>query len=451
VREITHLLEDVVPGTAFVVIEGRTFNNLPDVPEAIRRGAILVITPRHLPYDVPQMVAEDTREAATRLADEVYPEWRTLRLVGITGTNGKTTTAFLLRDALRRLGHPPALIGTVVWDDLHGERPSSLTTPEPFYIRRILGRAARRGARFGVMEVSSIGLAQGRVRGMRFHVGVLTNVGWDHIDYHGSFEEYLRAKLLLFKMADRALINADDPHASLFEREATGSTFLYGEGKGDFPFEIVREDADGLHVRVEGCTVRTRLVGRFNAQNLAAAFGSLRLLGFSREEACSSLQDARPPKGRMERVHSGRFHVFVDYAHTPDAIDRVLATLRPYARRLIVVFGAGGNRDRGKRPKMAEAVERWADVAVLTTDNPRWEEPKRINEDVRAGFGRLRPAVIEDRRAAIEYALSIAREGDVVAILGKGHETYQEVKGRKIPFDDAEVVREFLLGGRGDD
>ena len=444
VRDITHLLEDVEEGTAFVVIRGRTFDNLGDVPEALRRGATLLITPERLPYDVPQIVAEDTRRAALRLADEVYPDWRKVKVVGITGTNGKTTTAFLLRHALRRRGEPVALVGTVIWDDLHGEREARLTTPEAFYLRRILGRAARKGGRFAVMEVSSIGLVQGRVEGVDFAVGVLTNVGWDHIDYHGSFEEYLRAKTLLFRRAELSLINADDPHAGAFLSAARGRTFTYGRGKGDFPFSVISESAEGTVVEIRGKRIRTNLIGDFNAHNLTAAFASAVLLGFPEEDVARALEGVGGPPGRLQKVFSGPFHVFVDYAHTPDAIERVLSVLRPHARRLIVVFGAGGNRDRGKRPKMARAVERWADVAVLTSDNPRWEDPMSIIEDVRRGFVSLEPVVVPDRREAIRRALSMADSGDIVAILGKGHERYQEVKGQRFPFDDVAVAAELL-------
>ncbi len=444
VKEITHLLEDVEEGTAFVVIRGRTFDNSGDVPEALRRGATLLITPERLPYDVPQIVAEDTRRAALKLSDEVYPDWRKVRVVGITGTNGKTTTAFLLRHALERLGERVALVGTVIWDDLHDEREARLTTPEAFYLRRILGRAARKGGRFAVMEVSSIGLVQGRVEGIDFAVGVLTNVGWDHIDYHGSFEEYLRAKTLLFRKSGVSLINADDPNARAFISSARGEVFTYGRGRGDFPFSVLSESAEGTVVEVKGREIRTRLLGDFNAYNLTAAFASAVLLGFPEDEVAGALKGVGGPPGRLERVFSGPFHVFVDYAHTPDAIDRVLAVLRPHARRLIVVFGAGGNRDRGKRPEMARAVERWSDVAVLTSDNPRWEDPMAIIEEVRRGFVSLEPVVIPDRREAIRRALSLAGEGDIVAILGKGHERYQEVEGHRLPFDDVAVAREIL-------
>ncbi len=444
VRDITHLLEDVEEGTAFVVIRGRTFDNVGDVPEALRRGAVLLVTPERLPYDVPQIVAEDTRRAALDLAEEVYPDWRRVKVVGITGTNGKTTTAFLLRHALRRLGEEVALVGTVIWDDLHGEREAKLTTPEAFYLRRILGRAARKGGRFAVMEVSSIGLVQGRVEGVAFAVGVLTNVGWDHVDYHGSFEEYLRAKTLLFRKSELSLINADDPHAGAFLSAARGQTFTYGRDKGDFPFSVVSESAEGMVVEVRGREIRTNLIGEFNAYNLTAAFGSAVLLGFPEGEVARALTGVKGPPGRLERVFSGPFHVFVDYAHTPDAVERVLAVLRPHARRLIVVFGAGGNRDRGKRPKMARAVERWADVAVLTSDNPRWEDPVAIIEEVRRGFASLEPVIEPDRREAIRRAIFLANEGDIVAILGKGHERYQEVKGQRLPFDDAAVAKEVL-------
>ncbi len=447
IRDITHLLSDVGPGTAFVVIKGRSFDNSGDVAEAVKRGATLLITPEPLPFDVEQILAEDPRREATRLADKVYPEWKSLKVVGITGTNGKTTTSFLIREALKRLGYPPALIGTIVWDDLHAETPSLLTTPEPFYIRRIMGRAARKGARFAVMEVSSIGLDQGRVDGIGFEVGVLTNLSRDHLDYHGEFENYRRAKSKLFKVSKNSLLNADDDSFAYFSAHVSGRLFTYGTS-GDFRFEILGVSPSGLEIAVNGFRIKTELFAHFNAYNLTAAFGSLVLLGFPEEDVALSLQGAKPPRGRLERVYSGDFHVFVDYAHTPDAMEKVLSALKGVFPRVVAVFGAGGDRDRGKRPLMARAAERYADTVVITSDNPRWEDPERILDEIEAGFERVKPVRITDRREAIRYALRVATEGTAVVILGKGHEGYQEVRGVRQPFDDREEVLKALGGGK---
>ncbi|NPB03944.1 MAG: UDP-N-acetylmuramoyl-L-alanyl-D-glutamate--2,6-diaminopimelate ligase [Thermotogae bacterium] len=444
IKEITHLLEDVEEGTAFVVLKGKIFNNLKDVPEALRKGTELLITERSLSYPVAQVVGNDPRLSALHLAERVYPMWRNLKLVGITGTNGKTTTSFLTHGALERLGEPTVLVGTVVWYDLYRRAPAKLTTPEAFYLRRILGRGARKGARFGVMEVSSIGLVQGRVRGVEFEVGVLTNIGWDHIDYHGSYEEYVKAKILLFRQSRKALLNADDPLWKTFKRASVGHIFTYGRNGKDFPYRVLEKTSRGMILEVAGHRISTPLLGEFNAQNLVAAFGSLVLLGFNPESAAWALSDLKGPPGRLERVFDGDFSVFVDYAHTPDAIDRVLGVLRPHFKRLLVVFGAGGNRDRSKRPKMAKTVERWADLVVLTSDNPRWEDPKAIVRDIAVGFKRIQPVEILDRREAIEFAIKSARRRDAIVILGKGHENYQEIEGKRIPFSDAEVVREIL-------
>lgn len=439
------MVEDIKEGDIFVVIRGKSFDNLEDVGVALKRGAKLIITPEKLNLDVEQIVSENTRKVAEEWAERLY-NLEGLEIVGITGTNGKTTTSFLIREILNSCKGKTALIGTVIWDDLNEVKISKLTTPERFYILRILGRARRAGGRFAVMEVSSIGLDQGRVDGIRFRVGVFTNLTRDHLDYHGSMENYLRAKLKLFRMLEEdafAVINSDDLYADDFIRSTKAKVITYGKN-GEFSFKILEHSVEGLVLNINGRVFECGLLGEYNAYNITSAYVVSKVFGIPDECVKEALKGFKGVKGRLERVFSGEFHVFVDYAHTPDAIEKVLKELRKFARRLIVVFGAGGNRDEGKRPLMGKVAERFADVIILTSDNPRFEDPEKIIEDIAKGIKEKKFYKIPDRKGAISFALNLAGKGDIVAILGKGHESYQEIMGVKYPFDDAEVVREVL-------
>ena len=439
------MVEDIKEGDIFVVIRGKSFDNLEDVGVALKRGAKLIITPEKLNLDVEQIVSENTRKVAEEWAERLY-NLEGLEIVGITGTNGKTTTSFLIREILNSCKGKTALIGTVIWDDLTEVKISKLTTPERFYILRILGRARRAGGRFAVMEVSSIELDQGRVDGIRFRVGVFTNLTRDHLDYHGSMENYLRAKLKLFRMLEEdafAVINSDDLYADDFIRSTKAKVITYGKN-GEFSFKILEHSVEGLVLNINGRVFECGLLGEYNAYNITSAYVVSNVFGIPDECVKEALKGFKGVKGRLERVFSGEFHVFVDYAHTPDAIEKVLKELRKFARRLIVVFGAGGNRDEGKRPLMGKVAERFADVIILTSDNPRFEDPEKIIEDIAKGIKEKKFYKIPDRKGAISFALNLAGKGDIVAILGKGHESYQEIMGVKYPFDDVEVVREVL-------
>ncbi len=450
--DISHLAEDIKEGDIFVVIRGKSFDNIREVEEAIRRGAKLIITPEKLEFDIEQIVSEDTRKTAEEWAKRLY-NLEGLKIVGITGTNGKTTTSFLIREILNLCAGKTALIGTIVWDDLNDIKTSKLTTPERFYILRILGRAKRAGGKFAVMEVSSIGLDQGRVDGIRFSVGVFTNLSRDHLDYHGSMENYLNAKLKLFKMLESdafAVINSDDPYADEFIRSTKAKVITYGKN-GDYLFKILEHSVEGMVLNINGRVFECGLLGEYNAYNVAAAYAVSKIFGISDDCIRKALKEFKGVRGRLERVFSGDFHVFVDYAHTPDAMEKVLKELRRFSNRLIVVFGAGGNRDEGKRPIMGEVAEKFADIIVLTSDNPRFEDPERIIDDIARGISTKGYYRVPDRREAISLALSIAGKGDIVAILGKGHENYQEINGFRYPFDDTEVVREVLNVRRSSD
>ncbi len=446
IKGITHLVDEVEEDYIFVVIKGKSFDNSEDVYNAIRKGAKLIITPERLDVDVEQIITEDVRREAEKWAKRIY-NIDGVKLIGITGTNGKTTTSFLLRRIFEYGGIKSALIGTIIWDDLMKPRASLLTTPEKFYIYRIIGRAKEKGAEFAIMEVSSIGLDQGRVDGFDFSVGVFMNLSRDHLDYHGSMENYLNAKLKLFKMLSEnsfAIVNSDDKYSGHFIRNTKAKVITFGR-TGDYSFSIIEHGLNGLRLKINGEEIYCPLIGEYNAYNITASFAVADVLGVSTEDIKDALGSFEGVKGRLERVYSGDFHVFVDYAHTPDAMEKVLKVLKPLSKRLIVVFGAGGNRDRGKRPFMGKVADRFADIIVLTSDNPRFEDPEDIIQDILLGINREENVYsITDREEAIKFALSLAEKGDVIAILGKGHETYQEIGGIKRHFDDAEVVKSLL-------
>jgi UDP-N-acetylmuramoyl-L-alanyl-D-glutamate--2,6-diaminopimelate ligase len=375
------------------------------------------------------------------------------RLAGVTGTNGKTTTVWLLRHVLSGRWHTAALgtLGVILDDGSVLEGSESLTTPGPVQLARTLRLLVDRGIEAVAMETSSHALDQGRVDALRFDVVVFTNLSRDHLDYHGTLEAYLEAKLALLKLvkvAGCAVVNADDPAWAPVQSRIQ-HVVRFGEG----PDADVR--ADAVHLDEQGAqfectwhgvtfTVKAPLLGAFNVQNALAAIAVALSQGMTPEEIAARIATTPQVPGRLERIAHTPCPVLRDYAHTPDALERVLATLRPLVRgRLIVVFGAGGDRDRGKRPLMGAAAESGADIAIVTSDNPRTENPDAIIAEIVAGMSAA-PVRITDRRAAIVHALRIARGDDLVLLAGKGHETYQVLGRSVVPFDERVVVREVL-------
>jgi UDP-N-acetylmuramoyl-L-alanyl-D-glutamate--2,6-diaminopimelate ligase len=373
-----------------------------------------------------------------------------MRMVGVTGTNGKTTVTYLLESIFAANGWRAGVIGTTGARIDRRAVPLARTTPEAPDLHRLLAAMRDGGIEEVAMEVTSHALDQRRVDGLRFAVAVFTNLSQDHLDYHGDMESYLRAKASLFtpERAARGVVNGDDGAAPrLLESAIPMETFGTGEG-ADHRAEDVTADASGIRLRVDGLEVRSPLLGAFNASNCLAALAASRALAIDDAVAVRGIADVRGVPGRMEPVREGqRFLVMVDYAHTPDSIDNVLRAARPLASgRLIIVFGCGGDRDRGKRPLMGRAATAGADLAIVTSDNPRSEDPLAIIDDIvpgaREGGG---PFVVEpDRREAIRLAVRRARPGDAVVIAGKGHETYQEIGAARIPFDDREVAAQEL-------
>ena len=400
--------------------------------------------------------AQDTRAALAEAAAEIYGRpAAALDAVGVTGTNGKTTTSFLLHHVLTALGGTVGLVGTIE-NRIGADRyATAFTTPEAPALQRFLAACRDAGCTAVAMEVSSHGLALDRVRAVPFRAAVFTNLTRDHLDFHPSFAAYRDAKKRLFDGlgADAvAIVNADDESARTMTADCAARVVSFGTAEGaDVRVEVLSNGLDGLRLRLDGAEVQTRLLGRFNAYNLAAAYAVARELGYAPADIRATLETAAGVPGRFETVRSadGVLGV-VDYAHTPDALANVLATARevvPEGRELWVVFGAGGDRDAGKRAPMGDAASRLADHVVLTSDNPRSEDPAAIMEDV--WMGTVRPsAEIVDRREAIRYAAARARPGDVIVVAGKGHETYQIVGDERRDFDDRAELRDaFALRG----
>jgi UDP-N-acetylmuramoyl-L-alanyl-D-glutamate--2,6-diaminopimelate ligase len=383
--------------------------------------------------------------------------------VGITGTNGKTTTAYMIDSAIREAGEAAGLLGTVEYRIGDRVAEAVRTTPEASDLQSLLRDMADGGCKKAVLEVSSHSLALKRVHGLEFAVAVFTNLTRDHLDFHGDMDAYFAAKRVLFdsllREGGRAVINVDDDRGAELARTLGHDVWTCSLAAGaDFTAEDVRLSLEGTRFRARTPSgvfeVQTSLLGRFSVQNALCAFGAAHALGLPPDAVQRGIASLKGVPGRMERVDAGQgFTVLVDYAHTDDALKSLLEAVRELEpRRLITVFGCGGDRDRSKRPLMGAVAARLSDVVILTSDNPRSEPPEAIIEDVRRGIPAARAdetQVIVDRREAIARALELGREGVVVVIAGKGHETYQVLRDRKVPFDDRQVVREVLARPAG--
>ena len=460
---IAHDSRAVRPGSIFVALRGERADGHAFVGAAIAAGArAIVVDDRYartepVPPDVATIVVPDTRRALSRLAAAfyAYPS-RSLVVAGVTGTNGKTTTALLAGALLGDGGIPAGSIGTLGARFGATAWPLDHTTPFADDLQALLAQMRDRGAEAVAMEVSSHALALDRVADVVFAIGVLTNVTRDHLDFHGTFEAYAAAKRSLFDRALEAVLNVDDPTGRRWAAElaATGAPpCTYGFGPdADVRARDLDLRADGSAFSVGGQRFSLRLPGRFNVHNALAALCVARKLGVSDASAARTFAAFAGVAGRMEHFAGKGVDVLVDYAHTPDALESVLRAARESSRgRLAVVFGCGGDRDRGKRPEMARIAERAADRVYVTSDNPRTEDPRAIADDIVAGFERADVARVElDRRAAIRTAIAEAVPGDVVVVAGKGHETYQIIGDRTAHFDDREEVR-AALAARADE
>ncbi|HEX6306746.1 MAG TPA: UDP-N-acetylmuramoyl-L-alanyl-D-glutamate--2,6-diaminopimelate ligase [Longimicrobiales bacterium] len=427
------------------------------VPAVARAGAAAALVERRVAdAALPQIRVSDGRRAAAVAASVFYGEpERSLRIAGVTGTNGKTTSVWVLRHMLSQR-EPTASLGTLgaILDDgstLSGSE--SLTTPGPVQLARTLRLLVDRGVRMLAMEVSSHALQQGRVHALRFDVAVFTNLSRDHLDYHGTIETYLGAKrslVQLLKSGGCAVVNADDIAWRGLAQEAPESLTFGLINPADVTGIDIELRADGsrfvLHTPDGSAATALPLIGRFNVENVLGAAAACLSLGFTVRETAASMVTIPQVPGRLERISAVPCTVLRDYAHTPDALERVLTTLRPLTTgRLITVFGAGGDRDRGKRPEMGAIAEQHSDIAIVTSDNPRTEDPDAIIDEIEAGMARSHVR-LTDRRSAIEHALRTARADDVILLAGKGHETYQVIGREKRSFDERAIVADLLRG-----
>ncbi|CAN5201767.1 UDP-N-acetylmuramoyl-L-alanyl-D-glutamate--2,6-diaminopimelate ligase [soil metagenome] len=460
IRDLAYDNRRVQPGTLFFCVPGATADGHDFAPAALEAGAAALVTERRLGLGVPEVLTGDVRAAMAPAAASFFGDpTADLPVIGITGTNGKTTTAFLVRHILERAGTPSGLLGTVKSVIGGVESEVERTTPEAIDLQRIFRQMLDCGDRACAMEVSSHALTLRRAASIRFAATIFTNLTQDHLDFHADMDEYFEAKLRLFTEWPEAMavVNVDDPYGARIAAERVAGLITYsgaGADGADLRATDVEFDAAGSRFNLvaggETHAVRAPLPGHFNVENALAAIGAATALGVDHAAAAGALADADQVPGRLEPIIEGQpFAVLVDYAHTPDSLENVLAAARRLTAepgRVICVFGCGGDRDRKKRPLMGAIADRLADVCVVTSDNPRSEDPEAILGEIVAGM-RSRPGmrVEVDRRAAIRLALEEAGAGDTVVIAGKGHEQGQEFEAsRKLPFDDRDVARDEL-------
>ncbi|MEG1723348.1 MAG: UDP-N-acetylmuramoyl-L-alanyl-D-glutamate--2,6-diaminopimelate ligase [Bacteroidales bacterium] len=446
-------------GDLFVAVKGTAADGHQYIPTAIERGAAAIVCetlPETLDEHVTYVQVADSNLAIALLASAFngYPSEQ-LKLVGVTGTNGKTTIATLLYKLFNRLGYKSGLLSTVCNYVVDKEVPATHTTPDPISLNNLLKEMVDAGCEYAFMEVSSHSVAQKRIAGLEFDGGIFTNLTRDHLDYHHTVDAYLKAKKGFFDMLPAkafALTNLDDKNGMVMFQNTEAKKCTYSmRTLADFKGQIVEDHFDGMMLDINGKEVVTRFVGKFNASNLLAVYGAAIELGAEPEEVLLELSLLTPVAGRFETIRSANgFTAIVDYAHTPDALNNVLSAIHEVLEgrgQVITVVGAGGNRDKGKRPLMAKEAAKASDKVILTSDNPRFEEPNDIIADMAAGLDtseKRKTLQIADRKEAIRTAIMLAQPGDVILIAGKGHEDYQEIKGEKHHFDDREVVRDIL-------
>lgn len=471
VREVRGELDKMIAGIAsdsrsvergdvFVALRGTRADGHTFIDKAIQQGAAAVIAERPpsgaLPDGLTYVMVADTAEALGWMASSYYGHpSRRLEVVGVTGTNGKTTTVTLLHDLFEGLGCKAGLLSTV--ENRVGERvlPATLTTPDPLAIHRLLSEMVEAGCGYAFMEVSSHAAHQRRIAGIHFRGAVFTNLSRDHLDYHKTFKAYIEAKKLFFDHLPEtafALINADDRHGRVMVQNTVAQVHTYSlQSLADFRAKLIGNSLLGLELEVEGAPFFSRLIGAFNAYNLLAAYGVARLLAYDAQDVLTVLSGLRAAEGRFSHTadEEGRTGI-VDYAHTPDALEKVLATiaqLRAPGTKVITVVGCGGDRDQGKRPLMARIACEYSQQVIFTSDNPRFEDPEAILDEMEEAVpenAAARVLRIEKRRDAIRTAVQIARPGDIVLVAGKGHEKYQEIKGVRYDFDDLDELKRAM-------
>lgn len=449
----------IAKGGLFVAMKGTQVDGHKFIPKAIELGAAAILCenlPDNLEEGVAYVVVPDTEDIVGEVATRFYgnPSEK-LKLVGVTGTNGKTTIATLLYNMFRKFGHKCGLLSTVCNYIEEEAIPADHTTPDPIELNELLARMVEAGCEYAFMECSSHAIAQKRIGGLKFAGGIFTNLTRDHLDYHKTFENYRNAKKAFFDGLPKsafAITNADDRNGLVMTQNTKAVVKTYStRSAADFKARILECHFEGMYLEIDNREVGVQFIGKFNVSNLLAVYGAAVMLGKHPEDILLVMSTLHSVSGRLEPIHSPEgYTAVVDYAHTPDALENVLNAIHEVLNgkgQVITVCGAGGNRDKGKRPLMAQEAVKQSDKVIFTSDNPRFEEPQDIIDDMLAGLNdhqKRKVLTIVDRKEAIRTACMLAGKGDVVLIAGKGHEDYQEVKGVKHHFDDKEVVKEIM-------
>lgn len=455
ISSITYDSRKVESGSLFCCLVGLVSDGHTFAGQAVDKGAAALIVEHRLPYNIPQLVVEDSRKAMALAAACFYghPE-KEMLMLGVTGTNGKTSTTYMVKSIAEQAGKKVGLIGTI--QNMIGDEviETGRTTPESADLFALLRQMADEKVDLVIMEVSSHALVQDRVYGIQYQVALFTNLTQDHLDYHKTFDNYLSAKKLLFSQCDVAVINHDDPHAEKIMEGLECPIYTTGiHTPASYNASEIDIQTSGVRFLLRTpkgeSLIRLHISGLFSIYNAMGAAAMMQQAGFSLEQIVSGLEALKGVAGRLQAVNTNGkpFSVYVDYAHTPDALENVLTTVRAFAKaRVLSLFGCGGDRDRAKRPLMGEIGGRHSDYVIITSDNPRSEEPESIVKAIEEGVKKSGApyTVIVNRREAIAYALSILEENDILVIAGKGHENYQEINGVKHHFDDKEIVEELL-------
>jgi UDP-N-acetylmuramoyl-L-alanyl-D-glutamate--2,6-diaminopimelate ligase len=468
--EITDVCQDsreAVPGSLFVAVKGTLVDGHDYIGKAIEQGAVAVVCEHPVAVahasatdrdhtEPPFFIVPDSAEALGRIASAWYgkPSNR-MTVVGVTGTNGKTTIATLLYRLFRELGYKAGLLSTICNCIDDRETPTNHTTPDALTLHRLMAEMTAAGCEYAFMEVSSHAIDQRRISGLHFDGGIFTNLTRDHLDYHQTVDHYLKTKKRFFDdlpASAFALTNVDDKTGRVMLQNTAARKLTYSlRTMADFKGKVMESHFEGMELDINGYDVYTHFTGCFNAANLLAVYGAAIALGEDPKQVLVALSGLHPVAGRFETIRSPQgFTAIVDYAHTPDALENVLNGIHEVLEgngRVIAVVGAGGGRDKGKRPLMAKEAARQSDQLILTSDNPRFEDPEAIIKDMEAGLNgsdKERTLCITDRKQAIKTAVALAKKGDVILIAGKGHEDYQEIKGVRYPFDDRETIRELF-------
>ena len=449
----------VRPNSLYAAIRGTQVDGHQFISDAIEKGATAIVCeeyPQTRPEEVAFVLVKNARVAFGQIAANFYENpSRHLELIGVTGTNGKTTVATLLYEVFTSLGHKCGLLSTVEYRVEEEVFPSTHTTPDVVGLNQMLQKMVARGCTYCFMEVSSHAIDQDRIEGLRFSGAIFTNLSHDHLDYHGSFDAYLKAKKRFFDFLPSgsfALVNADDKRGKVMVQNTQARKRTYAlRGMADYKAKILHNTFQGMEINIDGTDVWSKLVGEFNAYNILAVYGASVEAGEIKEDVLTALSEAEPASGRFEKVHAeGTVTGIVDYAHTPDALKNVLRAIqkiRSGNENVITVVGCGGDRDREKRPLMAAIACQFSDKVILTSDNPRSEDPEEIIREMKEGIGPTdlkKTLSLADRAEAIKTACMLAEEMDIVLVAGKGHEDYQEIKGEKLPFDDRKILSQML-------